>query len=243
MYVFLQSLPTLTDTGHRSDDTWQWEQAHVYFVAYGSNALSVAHTISTHFFSPGLSDRTQSTHRISDAEQKTPDAPALHKKPRPRATSFISARSAQQRDQAAEKWFTDVRKLDLDNVKQRDDLKSLPYKTRMGSGSSKQHEMRPRTDLNALFAAPTSRTAISSRLQSKRELGGDYTSYLPGGYADPYRHPVDYARLVLGRNKHIPLDAQTGALSIVGEAIRGRASRQGNSRFYLYAPSGTHGLG
>lgn len=99
----------------------------------------------------------------------------------------------------------------------------------MGSEPPKLHEMRPRTDLNALFAPPTLRSAASLRLQTKRELGGDYTSYLPDGYADPYRLPVDYARLVLGRNKHIPLNAQTGALSIIEEAIRGRASRQGKS--------------
>lgn len=107
---------------------------------------------------------------------------------------------------------------------QSNELQSLPRKKRMRPGFPKQHEMRPRTDLNALFAPPT---ATSSRLQTKRELGGDYTNYLPDGYADPYRLPIDYARLVLGRNKHIPLNAQTGALNIIGEAIRGKITRQG----------------
>lgn len=110
---------------------------------------------------------------------------------------------------------------------QSNDLKSLPRKKRMRSEFPKQHEMRPKTDLNTLFAPLTARSAASSRLQTKRELGGDYTSYLPDGYADPYRLPIDYARLVLGRNKHIPLNAQTGALNIIEEAIQGRSTRQG----------------
>lgn len=87
--------------------------------------------------------------------------------------------------------------------------------------------MRPRTDLNALFAPPTATFATSLRLQTKKELGGDYTSYLPDGYADPYRLPIDYARLVLGRNRHIPLNAQIGAINIIEGTIRGRAIRQG----------------
>lgn len=87
--------------------------------------------------------------------------------------------------------------------------------------------MRPGTDLNTLFAAPSARSATSLRVQTKRELGGDYTSYIPDGYADPYQFPIDYARLVLGRNKHIPLSAQTGALNIIEEAIREKTTRQG----------------
>ncbi|KAH0838062.1 hypothetical protein J3R83DRAFT_6303 [Lanmaoa asiatica] len=179
--------------------------------------------------------------RKSDTEQESPNAhvevaAAVHRKPRPRATSFISARSAQQRDHAAEKWFTDVRELNIGTVDQSSDLKSLPRKKRIESEFPKQHEMRPRTDLNALFAPPTARSATSLRLQTKRELGGDYTSYLPHGCADPYRLPIDYARLVLGRNKHIPLNAQTGALNIIEEAIRGRTTRQGglSSTLILY---------
>lgn len=110
---------------------------------------------------------------------------------------------------------------------QPDDLKSSPRKKRMGSESLKQHEMRPRTDLNALFTPSATPSAASLRLQTKRELGGDYTSYLPAEFADPNRLPVAYARLILGRNKHIPLNAQAGALNIIEEAIRGKATRQG----------------
>jgi len=177
-----------------------------------------------------LSNRTQlKIRRNSDTEQKSLNghvevAAAVHRTPRPRATSFISARSAQKRDHAAEKWFTDVRELDIHNVDKPDDLKSLPRKKRMWSEPPKQHEMRPRTDLNALFAPSTAATSL--RLQTKRELGGDYTSYLPGGSADPHRLPIAYARLVLGRNKYIPLNAQTGALNIIEEAIRGKTGRQ-----------------
>ena len=181
----------------------------------------------------GLSDKTQPRiRRNSGIEQKSPHAhievaAATDGKPRPRATSFISARSAQQRDHAAEKWFTDVRELDIDNMDKFNDLKSPPRKKRMGSEFPKQHEMRPGTDLNTLFAAPSARSATSLRVQTKRELGGDYTSYIPDGYADPYQFPIDYARLVLGRNKHIPLSAQTGALNIIEEAIREKTTRQG----------------
>ncbi|KAN0100356.1 hypothetical protein V8E55_000340 [Tylopilus felleus] len=179
-----------------------------------------------------LSDRTQSgILGDADAEQKIPRertevVAAGHRTSRPRATSFISTRRAQKRDHAAEKWFTDVRELDI-NVDQPDDLSSLPRKKRLGSRSPKQHEMRPKTDLNALFAPSTVLSAASLRLQTKKELGGDYTSYLlADGNADPYRSPIAYARLVLGRNKHIPLNVQTGALTIVEEAIRGKAPRQ-----------------
>lgn len=202
-----------------------------------TNALA-AHSNGTFIISLGLSDRTQSrTSRSSDAEQKShARATAPQREPRRRATSFISTRSAQQRDHAAEKWFTDVRKLDINNVDQSDDFKPLPRKKRTGYESLKQHEMRPRTDLNALFAASTLRSATSLRLQNKRELGGDYTSYLPDGYADPYRLPVNYARLIVGRNRHVPLDAQTGALRIVEEAVRGRITKQGKyvSTMLLY---------
>lgn len=197
------------------------------------NALHNGPSSLTYFFPLGLSDRPQSRiRRNSDTEQKNPNghvevAAAVHRTPRPRATSFISARSAQKRDHAAEKWFTDVRELDIHNVDQPDGLKSLPRKKRMWSEPPKQHEMRPRTDLNALFAPSTVRCATSLRLQTKRELAGDYTSYLPGRYADPHRLPIAYARLVLGRNKHIPLNAQTGALNVIEEAIRGKTTRQG----------------
>lgn len=183
------------------------------------------------FFPLGLSDKTQSrTRRNPDAEQKSHNThvgvvAAVHRTPRPRTTSFISARSAQKRDHAAEKWFTDVRELDF--VGQPHGLKSQPRKKHMVSEPPKQHEMRPRTDLNALFGPFTARSATLLRLQTRRELGGDYTSYIPDGYADPHRFPITYARLVLGRNKHIPLNAQTGALNIIEEAIRGTTTRQG----------------
>lgn len=173
------------------------------------------------FPSLGLSDRAQSgIRRDFDAEQKSssPDSTPL-----PRATSFVSVRSAQKRDHAAEKWFTGIRELDISDVNQPSDLKSPPRKRRR-SESPKKHEMRPRTDLNALFAPSTT---TSLRIQTKKELAGNYTSYLPDGYPDPHRFPVAYARLVLGRNKHIPLNVQTGALNIVEEVIKGRTTRQG----------------
>ncbi|KAF8140552.1 hypothetical protein EV363DRAFT_1207221 [Boletus edulis] len=174
-----------------------------------------------------LSDRPRSIiRRGSDTERVDVEATAP-RTPRPQATSFISARSAQKRDHAAEKWFTDIRELDVNNVDKPNDPKWPPRKKRMGSDVPKQHEMRPKTDLNALFASSSVRSATSLRLQTKKELGGDYTSYLPDGHADPYRLPIAYARLVLGRNKHIPLSAQTGALNIVEEAIQGKIIRQG----------------
>ena len=197
------------------------------------NALHSGSSSLTYFFPLGLSEKTQSRiRRNSDTEQKSPNghvevAAAVHRTARPRATSFISARSAQKRDHAAEKWFTDVRELDINKVDQPGDLKPLPRQKRMWSEPPRQHEMRPRTDLNALFAPSSAPSATSLRLQTKRELGGDYTSYLPGVSADPHRLPIAYARLVLGRNKYIPLNAQTGALNIIEEAIRGKTTRQG----------------
>lgn len=109
-------------------------------------------------------------------------------------------------------------------MEQLDDIRALPDKRSTENDLPKQHQLRPKTDLNVLFSLSST---TSMRLQTKKELGGDYARYLPDGFADPYRLPIDYARLALGRNKHIPLTAQTGALSIIEEAIRGRTTREG----------------
>ncbi|KAF8560080.1 hypothetical protein OG21DRAFT_1479923 [Imleria badia] len=207
-------LPTRTDIKNYSrendgDDIWQCRestQALFYIIATESSIRRDSDT-----------ERKRSSTRSEVAAE-------AHRTPRHRATSFISTRSAQKRDHAAEKWFTDVRELDINNADQPDDPKLLPRKKRMGFEYPKQHEMRPRTDLNALFTPSSAPSATSLRLQTKRELAGDYTSYLPEVFADPNRLPVAYARLVLGRNKHVPLSAQTGALNIIEEAIRGKTT-------------------
>jgi len=247
--TFCYTLPTRTEFKNRSrendgGDFWhcrECAQALCYTIAYASNEHTPNGLSSMNVFFPvGLSDKTQPRiRRDSDAEQKSHNAhvevaAAVHGTPRPRATSFISARSAQKRDHATEKWFTNVRELDISDVGQPHGLKSQPRKKHMMSEFPKQHEMRPRTDLNALFGPSTARSATLLRLQSRRELGGDYASYIPDGYADPHRFPITYARSVLGRNKHIPLNAQTGALNIIEEAIRGTTTRQGESALVLF---------
>ncbi|KIJ66241.1 hypothetical protein HYDPIDRAFT_26609 [Hydnomerulius pinastri MD-312] len=88
----------------------------------------------------------------------------------------------------------------------------------------------PVTDLTELFAASRAVTPMQSRaaarLQFTREMGGDYTSYLPTG-SKPKLLPAEYAHLALGRNRRVSVKSQARALDIIKQGIAGQVTKPG----------------